>query len=298
MKLLKRIFVVLCVLCLGFTTGTSLTVLYAHHHHHRVAGVDYPYDATKYYSPTAIDYADSAPSRYALKDLAANGGNVYDYTRHIKSILFGEKFANWFQRLAEKWGILKKQTTPLTPEQKQKNMEDYQIILSAINNNRSDVNLDPEEFDMGIVEGQATRSTNAADQGKALSKAYETTVATNMNRNEAVDENIYPALQRAMEQSSQAEGKLQASQAGNQIQALRNLAVTNLTTNMGDLAKIRYMNSLIDSAEADKQYVQQRNGSYHFYDPYNSEEDQKMLENYYRVTGVQPYVSSGMPDFH
>ena len=32
----------------------------------------------------------------ALRDLAANGGNVYDYTRHIKSVLFGGYFEKIF----------------------------------------------------------------------------------------------------------------------------------------------------------------------------------------------------------
>lgn len=58
-----------------------------------IPGVDEPYDPPAYYSLTAISWADS-PSPFALRDLANNGGNVYDYTRHIKSKLFGEDFTN------------------------------------------------------------------------------------------------------------------------------------------------------------------------------------------------------------
>ena len=50
-----------------------------------------PYNPAAYYSLTAISWEDS-PSPFALRDLAENGGNVFDYTRHIKSILFGDNF--------------------------------------------------------------------------------------------------------------------------------------------------------------------------------------------------------------
>ena len=56
-----------------------------------IPGITEPYDPLAYYSLTEISWRDS-PSIFALRDLAANLGNVYDYTRHIKSILFGEKF--------------------------------------------------------------------------------------------------------------------------------------------------------------------------------------------------------------
>lgn len=59
--------------------------------HHPIAGIDYPYDSAAYYDLTKVDLADS-PSTFALRDLAAQGGSVYDYTREMKSILFGDNF--------------------------------------------------------------------------------------------------------------------------------------------------------------------------------------------------------------
>ena len=58
-----------------------------------VPGVDEPFNPAAYYSLTEISWADS-PSTFALRDLAGAGGNVYDYSRHIKSILFGDNFEN------------------------------------------------------------------------------------------------------------------------------------------------------------------------------------------------------------
>ena len=66
--------------------GSYSLIAYAH----TVPGWDEPYDIDLYYSLTEISWADS-PSPYALKDLASNGGNVFDYTRSIKSILFADK---------------------------------------------------------------------------------------------------------------------------------------------------------------------------------------------------------------
>ena len=76
----------LSVLSLGFIGSYSL-VAYAH----TVPGWDEPYNIDAYYSLTEISWADS-PSPFALQDLARNVGTVYDYTRHMKSIILGDKF--------------------------------------------------------------------------------------------------------------------------------------------------------------------------------------------------------------
>ena len=81
----------LAVLGTGFISGFGL-IAYAH----VIPGVDKPFNPAAYYTLTQISWADS-PSPYALKDLASNGGSVFDYTRYIKSILFGDKF----EKLAE-----------------------------------------------------------------------------------------------------------------------------------------------------------------------------------------------------
>ena len=47
---------------------------------HIIPGVDRPFDSPNYYSLTSISYPDSAPSPFTLRDMAAQGGNVYDYT--------------------------------------------------------------------------------------------------------------------------------------------------------------------------------------------------------------------------
>lgn len=68
--------------------GISVGIAYAW----SVPGVDEPFDPPDYYSPVNISYPDSAPSPFALRELSR--GTVYDYTRHLKSILFGDKFSS------------------------------------------------------------------------------------------------------------------------------------------------------------------------------------------------------------
>jgi hypothetical protein len=78
------------VMFLGFGTVSEA---------YSIPGVDRPYDPANYYSKDSISYADSTPSFFALREIMQ--GNVYDYTRHIKSILFGDKFEGWLANLMD-----------------------------------------------------------------------------------------------------------------------------------------------------------------------------------------------------
>ena len=109
MRSKKKFVAILSVLCLGFLGGYGL--VYAH----VVPGWDEPYDIDAYYSPTEISWADS-PSPFALRDLASNGGNVYDYTRHIKSIIFGDKFEKTAETSASKTKNEEINSTPFSEE--------------------------------------------------------------------------------------------------------------------------------------------------------------------------------------
>ena len=88
----KKKIAVLAVMVLALTAGIS----YAH----VVPGWDEPYDPGNYYSPTSVSIPDSAPSPFALRELSQ--GDVYDYTRHIKSILFGDNYQNIYGNLLSK----------------------------------------------------------------------------------------------------------------------------------------------------------------------------------------------------
>ena len=75
MSVKKKFLAVMSVLSAGFISGYGL-IAYAY----IIPGVDEPFNPAAYYSLTQISWADS-PSPYALKDLASNGGSIFDYTR-------------------------------------------------------------------------------------------------------------------------------------------------------------------------------------------------------------------------
>ena len=98
-----------------------------------VPGVDEPYDPPNYYSLTSILWPDSAPSPFALRDLADQGGAVYDYTREMKSILFGDNFKSIIGALMEKLGIDIINHKPLAAD-----ILDHGIVIAGENQRRVD----------------------------------------------------------------------------------------------------------------------------------------------------------------
>lgn len=110
MSVKKKFLAVMSVLNAGFISGYGL-IAYAY----IIPGVDEPFNPAAYYSLTEISWADS-PSPYALKDLASNGGSVFDYTRHIKSILFGDKFEKIAETDVDKTKNDEINSTPFTEE--------------------------------------------------------------------------------------------------------------------------------------------------------------------------------------
>ena len=70
-----------------------------------IPGVDRPYDPAAYYSPTAISYADSKPSVFAIRDLARQGGSVYDPMREAKELLIAKRFGWLLDIVEQRLGI-------------------------------------------------------------------------------------------------------------------------------------------------------------------------------------------------
>lgn len=65
-----------------------------------------PWEPENYWDPIRISWRDTFdPGHYFLGDLSGQGGSVYDYTRIIKSVLFGEKFLHIVENIAEQLGI-------------------------------------------------------------------------------------------------------------------------------------------------------------------------------------------------
>ena len=282
----KKVTAVLCTFLVG-----AAGVGYAWD----IPGVTEPYDPPNYYSLTSISWADSAPSPFALWDLAENGGNVYDYTRHIKSVLYGTKFASWFEKLTAKLGIEEANFMKLPEARKEKGMEDIKILYDSMAESRTHIDLHPKAFERDYDDGVAGKAIDYRKTSKFMSDSYTAATQNTINRYQDMDQ-IMTALQTALENSNQAVGETQARQAGAQIEAIKQMAIMQLSNAMGDQIQIRNVRQMQDTADKQRQEEQQMNGSYHFFNP-GDPGDLVMLESYETDTGRKFYQSQPMPDF-
>ncbi len=289
MKRWKRSKKVTAALCACFMGAAGIGYAWS------IPGVTEPYDPPNYYSPTSISWADSAPSPFALKDLAANGGNVYDYTRHIKSILYGTKFVSWLEKLTAKLGIEEENARKLPEESREQGMKDIKILYHSMAENRTNIDLHPEAFERDYDDGAAGKAINYRKTSKFMSDSYTAATQNTINRYQDMDQ-IMTALQTALQNSNQAVGETQARQAGVQIEAIKQMAIMQLSNAMGDQIQIRNVRQMQDTADKQRQEEQQMNGSYHFFNP-GDPGDRVMLESYEADTGRKFYQSQPMPDF-
>ena len=113
---MKRIFrrKKIAVLIFFGVLGASITGVHFSHAYD-IPGIDCPYDPANYYSPTSISWADTANPSFFFRDLGRQGGSVYDPSREIKSVLFGNDFGKILGVVLEKIGIDITNHTPLAP---------------------------------------------------------------------------------------------------------------------------------------------------------------------------------------
>ncbi|WP_276674949.1 hypothetical protein [Selenomonas artemidis] len=289
-KRTKKTMVALSAICLG-VAGTSLGVIYAW----VVPGVDRPYDPPNYYSLTSISWADSAPSPFALRDLAGQGGNVYDYTRHIKSILYGTKFATWLEKLTAKLGIEERNSQQISDEKKGEGLKDYESLRRSIEGNATKIDLHPEVFDRDYDDGVPGKDTDKRAAAMFVSESYGKAIGHTAQRYQDMDA-INAAIMHALDNSNNAVGETQALQAGAQIEAIKQLAIMSLTGAISDQIQIKNVRQMRDQDDRNEQSDLQQRGTYHVFTQLDSN-DREMLKSYEKDTGNEIYRSKPMPDF-
>ena len=283
-KRTRKAAAALCIASLGFSS-ISLKTAYAW----SIPGVTEPFDPPNYYSPTSISWPDSAPSPFALRDLAAQGGMVYDYTRHIKSILYGTKFVAWLEKLLAKLGIEETHAKHLPDEKKQQGMDELKELQTSIQRHHAKIDLDPPAFDRQYDDGIPGKDLNYKEVSQFLSDTFATATQHTVDRYQNMD-NIMKALQTAMQNSNQAVGETQALQSAAVIEAIKQAAIEDLSTAISDQIQMRNVQHMREAADV------QLNGSYHIFNP-GDPNDLVMLQSYEADTGYQSYKSQPMPDF-
>ena len=289
-KRTRKAAAALCIASLGFSS-ISLKTAYAW----SIPGVTEPFDPPNYYSPTSISWPDSAPSPFALRDLAAQGGMVYDYTRHIKSALYGTKFVAWLEKLLAKLGIEETHAKHLPDEKKQQGMDELKELQTSIQRHHAKIDSDPPAFDRQYDDGIPGKDLNYKEVSQFLSDTFATAAQNTVNRYQNMD-NIMKALQTAMQNSNQAVGETQALQSAAVIEAIKQAAIEDLSTAISDQIQMRNVRHMREAADVQQQAAQQLNGSYHIFNP-GDPNDLVMLQSYEADTGYQSYKSQPMPDF-
>ena len=236
---------VLCVCCIGGIGAYKVGFA------HVVPGVDEPYDPANYYSMTSISYADSAPSPFALKDLARQGGNVYDYARHMKAIMATQNMESWLSTAMERFGITVKNINPLNNS-----------ILTTVQRNIASLNSDTNSSSFGDKtmdfwkskifrndEGYEDENTfKAQDQYQAAAEIYK---LYGNNAKGFIDtaSSEQANIAAIVEAGNNAEGEMQADQAKADAMAMVEAETARRNKLLGNLASIKAVEGKIRQNE-------------------------------------------------
>lgn len=261
-----------------------------------IPGIDEPYNPAAYYSLTAISWEDS-PSPFALRDLAESGGNVYDYTRHIKSILFGDNFKDILAVATSMTQNEVINTTPFTSDIYTETDSALSLLRQGTETigKQVDISEDNPYLRQGDSDEWEAYNENAYDQRQKqiwLDQSYRQMVEGSQQELAGM-ENALTAASAVLAHSNQAQGELQLLQAQNELKALLvyEFARQNaLDANIAQINATRQANEYDETAEsAFLEAITRMDVA----DPYDSKEYALVKES----DGYEKPEAPGMPDF-
>ncbi|MBR4904827.1 MAG: hypothetical protein IKZ53_09155 [Selenomonadaceae bacterium] len=291
MSVKKKFLAVMSVLSAGFISGYGL-IAYAH----VIPGVDEPFNPAAYYSLTQISWADS-PSPYALKDLASNGGSVFDYTRYIKSILFGDKFEKLAETDADKTKNDEINSTLFSEEIFAETTAALKIIGIGTEKVARTVTID--ETNPYLRQGNDDHwdtydqnSFNRQEKYKWLDNTYKN--FTDGAKAEIVEtEKTMEAAKKIFEHTNAAEGHLQMYQAQNELKTLLAYELARQNALDANLAQLQAVNQAAEyDSNVESAYIDSIT-KFEVIDPYDGVNFQ-LLKDEFSYDKPKP---SGMPDF-
>ena len=291
MSVKKKFLAVMSVLNAGFISGFGL-IAYAH----VIPGVDEPFNPADYYSLTQISWADS-PSPYALRDLASNGGSVFDYTRHIKSILFGDKFEKVAETDSDKTKNDEINSTPFSEEIFVETTAALKIIGVGTEKVARTATID--ETNPYLRQGNDDHwdtydqnSFNRQDKYKWLDDTYKN--FADGAKSEIIEaEKTIAAAKKIFEHTNAAEGHLQMYQAQNELKTLLAYELARQNALDANLAQLQAMNQAAEYDEnVESAYIDSIT-KFDVIDPYDGVNFQLLKDEF----GYDKPKVAGMPDF-
>ena len=286
---MKKFFAMILTISLGFCSGY---IAYAE----TIPGWDEPYDITNYYSLTTISIPDSTPSPFAMMDLESQCGNVYDYTRHIKSILFAERFNNILEVTTEKTKNAEINGKSFDEEIFKETANALEILRQS--NEKISKQMDLEKMESILNQGDADEfenfnpNFNHEEKFLWLNQQYQN-FAEGANQEISNFENVMSVADKILNHSNLAQGDLQIQQARNELLTL--LAHELAEKNSLD-ANFEQMQALYQSAEYDKNVESAYIDSitkFNVADPY----DKKNYRLLQQECDYKKPAPVGMPDF-
>lgn len=254
----------------SFTLALVLGCVVVTHarHHGPVPGVDEPYDPGNYYSPTSISVPDSAPSAFTLRDIASQGGLVYDPERHAKSIQESIKTAletnNQYQALVNE---IKNITTTISMT----GFNSVKEITNKITQTASsmpDISTETLDSTFRNVDSAVDprRSFDDKEKYRYLEKIYKN-AATAANENNVNESN--EALNNAMTDSINSEGVVDARKSKAEINSI--MAGEKLRRNFlqSQLNVVETVKSMNDADKENKAINDNKQLQIFFADPYH-----------------------------
>ena len=287
----KNFWMMLSVLSLGFIGSYGL-VAYAH----TVPGWDEPYNIDAYYSLTEISWADS-PSPFALQDLARNVGTVYDYTRHMKSIILGDKFEKTADTDASQTENEEINSASFSKEIFTETSAALEVIgggTEKVSKTVSSIAVEKylRQGNDDDWESYNQDSYDHSDKYKFLDTTYKNFV--NGAKSEIDEsEKVLNAAKKIFNHANIAEGNLQIYQAQNELKTL--LAYELARQNALDM-NFEQMQAVYQASEYDEKVESAYIDSitkFDVVDPYD-EVNYKLLNDEYNYEKPK---SAGMPDF-
>lgn len=256
-----------------------------------IPGVDEPFDPGNYYSPFSISWADSAPSVYALHDLADNGGHVIDHKRLEKSKEYNANFEEILKNAKEMLnlnllrmlGLDDLLKTNLDSTLKRKFKETNKIATDGI--------VDDTKLRVGDSWGKAA-DTEISDQQRYLSNKYLEITKVSEDALESSSKGSKDVA-KVLEEMNNAEGTMQFLQAQARLKALKQDAMNNEMAMRAALLNLRAVHDAAEVNRLNKDAEAMSKSMISFPDPYNTKYIEKMRELY----GQEKPVHSVFPDF-
>ncbi|MBR0289610.1 MAG: hypothetical protein IJQ82_11590 [Selenomonadaceae bacterium] len=291
MSVKKKFLAGLGVLSMGFISGFGL-IAYAH----TIPGIDEPYNPEAYYSLTEISWADS-PSPYALKDLASNGGSVFDYTRYIKSVLFGDKFEKLAETDADKTKNDEINSTPFSEEIFAETSAALKVIGIGTEKVARTATID--ETNTYLRQGNDDHwdsydqsSYNRQGKYQWLDDTYKN-FADGAKAEIIETEKTMEAAKKIFEHTNAAQGHLQMYQAQNELKTLLAYELAQQNALDADFAQLQAVNQSAEyDSNVESAYIDSIT-KFDVIDPYDVVNFQLLNEEF----AYEKPKPSGMPDF-